>query len=142
MVNDRRIFTGISVAGLAVSACAVADMLMRFGIAQMRWLYLIWGAAMALGVASVLLFPKARSNFQALCAVRARLLGLRLALAIALFVLGWYINAASTQLYGEASEMVTGNGFAMFAILFTMVFHVFYFGYTKKGAEAPQGKRL
>lgn len=53
-------------------------------------------------------------------------------LAAALFLLGWYVNAASAQLYGDGSPMVADNGVRMFAVIFTLVFHVIYLAFTRK----------
>ena len=132
---NRKTLDIISVVGLLICATAVADLLTRWDNTVLILLYFIWGVASAAMVAIVLLAYKVRQQVQEVCRGGAPLLGLRLALLVALLVLGWYINAASEALYGADSAMVANNGMRMFCVIFTTVFHVIYFAYTKKKPE-------
>ena len=132
---NRSLFDGISVAGLVICATAVADLLARWNYGALVMLYFVWGVACAAMVAIVLLSPKVRQQFQSICSGGSPLLGLRMILSVALLVLGWYINAASEALYGTDSAMVDNNGVRMFCVIFTAVFHVIYFAFTKKKKE-------
>lgn len=132
---NRNILDGISVAGLLISAAAVVDLLARWDQFPLVVLYFVWGVASAAMVAIILLAYKVRQRFHEACRGGSPLLWLRLLLAIVLFLLGWYINAASVQLYGPESAMVANNGSRLFCVLFTMVFHVLYFAFTKKKTE-------
>lgn len=132
---NRNILDGISVAGLIISAAAVVDLLARWDQFPLVILYFVWGVACAAMVAIILLAYKVRKRFHEACRGGSPLLWLRLLIAIVLLLLGWYINAASTQLYGADSAMVANNGIRMFCVLFTMVFHVLYFAFTKKKTE-------
>ena len=129
---NKTVFNVDSLAGLAVSAAAVADLICRWELAALKGLYLAWGVALAASVAIILLSPKTRDAFHAACRGGSPLLVLRVALAAALFLLGWYVNAASAQLYGDGSPMVADNGVRMFAVIFTLVFHVIYLAFTRK----------
>lgn len=132
---NRKTLDIISVVGLLICATAVADLLTRWDNTILLLLYFIWGVASAAMVAIVLLAYKVRQQVQEVCRGGAPLLGLRLALSVALLVLGWYINAASEALYGADSAMVANNGIRMFCVIFSAVFHVIYFAYTKKKPE-------
>ena len=129
---NRRTLDLLTLIGLAVSLAAVCDMLGHFGGNAMQIVYYVWGVACAGSVALILLSPKARDRFHETCRGGSPLLVLRLVVSVLIFVLGWYVNAASTSLYGADSEMVAGNGARMFAVVFTMVVHVFYLGFTRK----------
>lgn len=129
---NRRTFDCMTYVGLVCSFYAVCDMLMRWEVPGTYYLYLIVGVVNAASVAMILLSSKARARFQELTRGGSRLLWLRLVLMILVFVLGWYVNAAMTALHGADSAMVQDNGIRMFAVVFTLVLHVFYFGYTKK----------
>lgn len=131
MTEKRWLDVG-SMVGLAVSLVAVCDMLQRWNQDALYSLYMVWGLTAAAVVGLVLLSGKAREHFQDACRGGSPFLWLRLAISVVFFILGWYINAASTHLYGAASAMVAKNGIRMFAVIFTMVAHVFYFGFTKK----------
>lgn len=132
---NKRTFTVASLLGLVISAAAVCDELARWNHPVLNAVFLCWGVAAAASVAVILLFSKPREAFQAVCRDGSRLLGLRTLLALLLFLLGWYVNAASEQLYGSDSPMVEGNGIRLFAIIFTLVAHVVYFAFTKKKQE-------
>ena len=132
---NKRVFDLFSLLGLVVSAAAVCDELLRWDNAILNAVYLCWGVAAAASVAVILLFSKPRAAFQAVCREGAKLLGLRTIVALLLFLLGWYVNAASEQLYGAGSDMVEGNGVRLFAVIFTLVAHVVYFAFTKRKQE-------
>ena len=133
----KRTLDALSLVGLAVSLTAVCDMLGRFESKILNSLYLIWGVACMAAVALVLLSYKARTNFHETCRGGSRLLWLRLAVSVLVFLLGWYVNAASVMAYGQDGPLVADNGIRMFSVIFTMVAHVFYFGFTKKKHSAP-----
>ena len=82
-----------------------------------------------------MLFSKPREAFQDACREGSPLLWLRTAVALLLFLLGWYVNGASEQLYGADSDMVANNGVRLFAIIFTLVAHVVYLAFTKRKQE-------
>lgn len=138
---SKRTLDLLTLLGLAVSATAVCDMLARWEFMALKSLYLIWGIACVAAVALILLSSKGRSNFQETCRGGSRLLWLRLAISAAVFILGWYVNAASVSLYGADSSMVADNGIRMFAVIFTMVVHVFYFAFTKKKQDGGQQRK-
>ena len=133
---NRKLLDGITITGLIISGVAVADLLIRWNTALLVYIDLAWGIVCATLVGLVLLASKVRQRFQTACQGGSRLLGLRLLLAVVLMVLGWYINAASEALYGADSPMVADNGVRMFCVIFTAVFHVIYFAYTKKKTES------
>ena len=132
---NKRLCDGLTLLGLAISAAAVCDELARWNHPVLNAVYLCWGVAAAAAVAVILLFSKPREAFQTMCRTGSRLLGLRTAAALALFVLGWYINAAAEHLYGTGSSMVEGNGVRLFAVIFTLVAHVVYLAYNKRKPE-------
>ena len=129
---NKRLLDGFTLLSLAVSATAVCDELARWDSAVLHVLYLCWGVAAAASVAIVLLFSKPRAAFQEACRAGSRLLWLRTALALLLFLLGWYVNGASAQLYGADSAQVAGNGARLFVMIFTLVAHVVYLGFTQR----------
>ena len=129
---NKRFFDIFTLLGLAISAAAVCDELLRWDNPILNAVYLCWGVATAASVAVILLFSKPRAAFQDVCQEGSRLLGLRTVLALLIFLLGWYVNGASEQLYGADSPMVEGNGVRLFAIIFTLVAHVVYFAFTKR----------
>ena len=118
--------------GLAISLVAVCDMLGRFELAILVGLDMAWGVACVAAMAVILLAPKARASFHEIALEGSRLLWLRMLLAIALFLLGWYVNGAMANLYGAESAMVADNGQRMFAVIATAVLHVFYFAFTRR----------
>lgn len=132
---NRKMLDGITIIGLIISAIAVVDQLARWDNMILVALYFVWGVASAAMIAVILLAYNVRKRFFEACRGGSPLLWLRLLLSVALLLLGWYINAASEQLYGADSVMVANNGVRMFCVLFTMVFHVMYFGFTKKKTE-------
>ena len=133
---SKRSLDWLTLLGLAVATTAVCDMLGRWEFMVLKSLYLIWGIACVAAVALILLSSKGRSNFQKSCRGGSRLLWLRLTISVAVFILGWYVNAASVSLYGADSPMVADNGIRMFAVIFTMVIHVLYFAFTKKKQDS------
>ena len=118
--------------GLVVSLLAVLDMLARWDSPVLNALYLAWGLATAAAIVLVLIVKRVRLPFQTMAAGGSKLLGVRTAASILLLLLGWYVNGASTALYGADSAMVADNGGRMFCILFTVVAHVVYLAYTKR----------
>lgn len=132
---NKRFFDFVTLLGLVVSAAAVCDELLRWDNPVLNAVYLCWGVAAAASVVVILLFSKPRAAFQAVCQEGSKLLGLRTVLALLLFLLGWYVNAASEQLYGADSDMVADNGVRLFAVIFTLVAHVVYFAFTKRKQE-------
>lgn len=132
---NKRLFDGFTLLGLVISAAAVCDELAHWDNGILNAVYLCWGVAAAASVVVILLFSKPREAFQEVCREGSRLLWLRTLLALLLFLLGWYINGASEQLYGADSEMVSGNGVRLFAVIFTLVAHVVYLAFTKRKQE-------
>lgn len=132
---NRKLLDGITIIGLMISAAAVADQLARWNKGLLVALYFVWGVACAAMIAVILLAYKVRQRFFEACRGGSPLLWLRLLLSVALLLLGWYVNAASEMVYGADSAMVANNGVRMFCVLFTMVFHVMYFAFTKKKTE-------
>lgn len=121
-----------TLAGLMISLVTVCDMLGRFELPVLVWLDMAWGVACVAAMAVILLSSKARASFHGVAMEGSRLLWLRMLLAILLFLLGWYINGAMGNLYGEESAMVADNGQRMFAVIATAVAHVFYFAFTRR----------
>lgn len=132
---NKRLLDGFTLLGLVISAVAVCDELARWNHPVLNALYLCWGVAAAASVVIILLFSKPRQAFQTTCEEGSFLLGLRTVAALLIFLLGWYVNGASEQLYGSDSPMVEGNGVRLFAIIFTLVAHVTYFAFTKRKRE-------
>lgn len=132
---NRKLLDGITIVGLIASAAAVLDMLARWDQFALVVFYFVWGVASAAMIAVILLAYNVRKRFFEACRGGSPLLGLRLLLSVALLLLGWYVNAASEMVYGADSAMVANNGVRMFCVLFTMVFHVMYFAFTKKKTE-------
>ena len=132
---NKRLIDGFTLVGLVISAAAVCDELARWNHPVLNALYLCWGVAAAASVAVILLFSKPREAFLTVCREGSLLLWLRTAVSLLLFLLGWYVNGASEQLYGADSAMVEGNGVRLFAIIFTLVGHVVYLAFTKRKQE-------
>lgn len=132
---NKRLFDVLTLVGLVISVAAVCDELARWNQPFLNALYLCWGVAAAASVAVILLFSKPREAFQDACREGSPLLWLRTAVALLLFLLGWYVNGASEQLYGADSDMVANNGVRLFAIIFTLVAHVVYLAFTKRKQE-------
>ena len=132
---NKRLFDVLTLVGLVISAAAVCDELARWNQPFLNALYLCWGVAAAASVAVILLFSKPREAFLAVCREGSPLLWLRTVVSLLLFLLGWYVNGASEQLYGADSDMVANNGVRLFAIIFTLVAHVVYLAFTKRKQE-------
>lgn len=132
---NKRLFDVLTLVGLVISAAAVCDELARWNSPFLNAVYLCWGVAAAASVVVILLFSKPREAFQDACREGSPLLWLRTVVALLLFLLGWYVNGASEQLYGADSAMVEGNGVRLFAIIFTLVAHVVYLAFTKRKQE-------
>ena len=145
----KSVLDGLSAAGLVLSLVAVCDLLGRFEVTALTFLYAAWGLFCILGCAVVMLVPSLRKKFHAACAGGSRLLLLRTVLALALFLLGWYVNSAMEALYGSGSSMVAGNHFRMLCLIFNLAAHVVYLGFTKRpltvepedGKPKTRGKR-
>ena len=140
----KRILDLMTIVGLLFSGAAVVDLALRWDSPVLNVFYYIWGGLCAALLAYALLFRRGREDLKEAASGGSRLLWLRVLLAAVLFLLGWYINAASVKLYGEESEMVRGNGARMFALIFTLILHVLYFGYThrKPDGETPPKHKL
>ena len=128
----KSVLDGLSVCGLLISLLAVCNMLAQREVAALSALYLAWGVFCVLGPAIVLLVPRIRQSFHRACASGVRLLGLRMTAALVLMLLGWYVHSASEALYGADSVQVAGNGLRMFCLIFNLVAHVVYLGFTKR----------
>ena len=121
-----------TVLGLVISLISVCDMLGRFESMVLIVVYVAWGAACVAAMMLTLLFSKPRARFSELARSGSPLLWLRMLVAVALFLLGWYVNGAMEALYGAESPMVADNGVRMFAVIATAVLHVYYLAFTRR----------
>ena len=131
----RGTLEALSVASLLLSLLAVCDMLVRLESPVLVTLDLICGVACIVGSAVSLLVGSVRRSVHQLCAEKLRLLPLRLGIAVALLLLGWYVNGASEALYGADSPMLADNGIRLFCQIFTMVLHVVLLGFRRRELE-------
>lgn len=134
-MSDLRIFDGVSLLGLVASGAAVCDMLLVWNMVWLQSAFVIYALAVFLTVAVVLVVKKANAYFSEACRQGPRLLALRLALALALFLLGWYVNAAMGAIHGKTSPEVAYNGARMLAVTATLVGYVFYFGFARRAKK-------
>ena len=140
----KRILDVLTIVGLLFSGTAAVDLVLRWNSPVLNVLYYVWGGLCAVLVAYALLFRRGREDLKEAAKDGSSLLWLRLLLSVVIFVFGWYVNAASVKLYGETSVMVQGNGARMFALIFTLIFHVLYFGFAhrKPDDENPSKHKL
>jgi len=141
---NRRAIDIISIIGILLAGLSVCDMLGQWEIGFLNYGYLGTGVGLIVVVTLMLTPRKMHLPFLENCKNGSRFLGLRTAISVLIFGLGWYINAAMNTMYGVGSTQVKDNGIYMLLPLFTMILHITYVGCIKKANKVYliRGKRL
>lgn len=134
-MSDRWIFESVSLLGLVTAVTAVCDMLLVWKLIWLQSAFIIYGVALLVSLALLLLIKKANAHVMEICRNKPRLLPLRLVAALGLFLLAWYINAAMTAIYGKDSVEVAYNGARVLAVTATLMAHVVYLGFARRAQK-------